>query len=359
MPIGIIEGIELNGISCVLPTNQVFSVDRYANFGKEAVDKIIEKTGVESVFHTYKDQTASDLAFVAAERLIEEKNVQKDKIGALIFVSQTPDYRMPATSFVLQHRLGLSESCICFDINLGCSGYVNGLFAISSLMKSSNIDQALLLVAETPSKRISPLDRSLSMIFGDCGTATLLEKKIDAEIMRFKFKSMGGKFDKIIVPAGAYRNINASHERIASENGIIRSGYDTYMDGQDVFSFSILDVPPFIKGFLNETGTNQADYDKIILHQANQFILKQIAKKLKANILKVPISMLKYGNTSSTSIPLALAFSKENENDFGVKRTLLAGFGIGLSIAVADVHIDYNDILPIIHSDLNYSDGIL
>lgn len=354
--IGRIENIAIKGLACALPTIKIASVSRYDDFGKEAVDKIINKTGVESIYKTTEEQTASDLAYVAAKDLLEKKNIDIQSIGALILVTQTPDYRLPATACVLQYRLGLSEECICFDINLGCSGYVNGLYTIASIMRSSDIKKALLLVAETPTKRISPLDRSLSMLFGDCGTATLLEKDNDAVSMVFKFKTFGERFKKIIVPAGGYRNINASSERVMWADGNIRSDYDTYMNGQDVFSFSITEVPEFIKEFMAEINTSEADYNYFVMHQANQYILKQIGKKLKADSSKIPISMIHYGNTSSTSIPLTLAYLTE-QGAKGRLRFLLSGFGVGLSWGSADVVIDIADILPIIFTADHFNEG--
>jgi 3-oxoacyl-[acyl-carrier-protein] synthase-3 len=353
---GRIENISIKGLACALPTTRIASVSRYDDFGKEAVDKIIKKTGVESIYKTTEEQTASDLAYVAAKDLLEKKNIDIQSIGALILVTQTPDYRLPASACVLQYRLGLSEECICFDINLGCSGYINGLYAIASIMSNSNINRALLLVAETPTKRISPLDRSLSMLFGDCGTATLLEKDKDAVPMSFQFKTFGERFKKIIVPAGGYRNMNASFDRVMWADSNIRSDYDTYMNGQDVFSFSITEVPQFIKEFMSANNTCEADYDCIILHQANQYILKQIAKKLNADESKIAISMIHYGNTSSTSIPLTLAYSNTQEPKRKL-RVLLSGFGVGLSWGSADVAIDTADILPIIHSNDYFKEG--
>jgi 3-oxoacyl-[acyl-carrier-protein] synthase-3 len=357
MSIGTIEGISIKGISCAVPTDRIDSVSRYVDFGKEAVDKIIDKTGVESLFISKTEQTSSDLAFVAARELLVSRKVDPNSIGALVFVTQTPDYRLPATAFVLQHRLGLPEECICFDINLGCSGYINGLFTLSSIMKISDVNRGLLLVAETPSKRISPLDRSLSMIFGDCGTATLIEKEETPFSMHFKFKSLGEKFKKIIIPSGRNRNFDGSKERVLWGDGNIRSDYDTYMNGQDVFAFSITEVPAFIKSHMKVLGTTQADYDKIILHQANQYILKQIMRKLKADTLKTPIPMVKYGNTSSTSIPLSLSFLKEEMSAQGSHRLMMVGFGVGLSIASVDLYINMDDVLPVIHSDEAYLHG--
>ncbi len=353
---GRIENIAISGISCALPTTRVDSVSRYNDFGKEAVDKIISKTGVETIYKTREEQTASDLGHVAAENLIDKLGIEKDTIGALIVVTQTPDYRLPATAFVLQHRLGLPEECICFDINLGCSGYVNGLVVASSIMKSSNVQRALLIAAETPTKRISPLDRSLSMIFGDCGTATLLEKDQNASPIVYAVKSFGDRFKKIIVPAGAYRNIGASTERVEWADGNIRSDYDTYMNGQDVFAFTIMEVPRYLLGFMEENQTSEKDYDYFILHQANQYILKQIARKLKADESKIPISMIHYGNTSSTSIPLTIAFAK-TQGVSGKKRVLMSGFGVGLSWGAIDAYIDVAGIQPIVHTDSSYGEG--
>lgn len=353
-----IRNVEIAGISCVLPIQKVDALSRVDTFGEEAVNKIINKTGVKSIYKSMPEQTASDLAFVAAKQVIESNNISPDTIGALILVTQTPDYRLPATACVLQHRLGIPEECICFDINLGCSGYVNGLYAISALMGSGNINKALLLVAETPTKRISPLDRSLSMIFGDCGTATLLEYKEDASDMYFSFKTFGERFKKIIVPAGGWRNFNASTERVEWGDGNIRSDYDTYMNGQDVFSFTITEVPIYIQEFMNYLNKNESSYDYFILHQANNYILRQIAKKLKTDSMKVPISMEQYGNTSSTSIPLLLSFLKDNKVT-GLKKCLMSGFGVGLSWAATDLTIDFNNVLPITHSDDYYTEGFV
>lgn len=352
-----IRNIAVKGISCALPTTRVDSIRRYKDFGKEAVDKIIDKTGVQSIYKSHEKQTASDLAYVAAKNLLKEKDIDPNSIEALILVTQTPDYRLPATACVLQYRLGLPEECICFDINLGCSGYVYGLYSISSIMNNSNVKRALLLVAETPTKRISPLDRSLSMLFGDCGTATLLEKNDLAKPIFFAFKTLGDRFKKIIVPAGGYRNFNAPVERTVWADGNIRSDYDTYMNGQDVFSFSISEVPQFIKEFMSDLNTDESDYDYIVLHQANQYILKQIGRKLKADISKIPISMIHYGNTSNTSIPLTLAYLKSQDRVMEEKKILMSGFGVGLSWAAAQVSINFDDILPIVHTDDYFKDG--
>ena len=211
----------------------------YSKFGKEAVDKFVNMTGVYRVCQARENQTASDLAYVAATNLFKHKNIDPKSIGALVFISQGPDYRLPATACVLQYRLGLPQECICFDVNLGCSGYVFGLNIIASLMNDSNIDRALLLVGDTSTKGISPEDKSSSMLFGDSGSATLLEKTNNQEdVIKFHLKTDGSRFKAIIKPAGAYRNLNASKERVLWKvDGNVRSDYDTYMNGTEVFIF--------------------------------------------------------------------------------------------------------------------------
>lgn len=351
-----IDSIKIKGISCALPDNMVLSSSRSQEFGKDTVNRIIENVGVQSVFISVKEQTASDLSYLAAKRLIDEFNIEPESIGALIFVTQTPDYRIPSTAFVLQYRLGLSENCICYDINLGCSGYINGLYSISTLINSTDVKRALLLVGETPSKRISPLDRSLSIIFGDCGTATLLEKDDKAKPMIFSFKTFGEKYNRIIIPAGGYRNPVASEERIEYEEGNFRSKYDTYMNGQDVFSFTVFEVPDYLKAFISSLNKTIDDYDYFFLHQANIFILKQIAKKMKVDPGKILKSLDRYGNTSSTSIPLTISTLKETSPK-GVFKALFSGFGVGLSWAAADVELDMDCVLNVIHSNEFYTNG--
>lgn len=355
---GSIQNISIKGIACAVP-NQVRDAEFwYDKFGEEAVDKFIKMTGVKRVCQSIKEQTASDLAFVAAEKMLKEKEIDPKSIGAVVFVSQGPDYRMPATAFVLQHRLGISEDSICFDVNLGCSGYVNGINIVASLMNSSNINRALLLVGDTSTKGISSEDKSSAMLFGDAGSATLLEKNdgLDSQI-DYHIRSDGNRFKAIIKPAGAYRNLNSSTERVLwPVDGNIRSDYETYMNGTDVFTFTISEVPKLIKEFLSDSEMSVDDYDCYSMHQANLYILRQIAKKVKIPLEKMPISMDRFGNTSVTSIPLTLSDKYGNDNE-GQVNTLMCGFGVGLSWGVVSATIKKTDILPIIYSNDYYKDG--
>lgn len=351
----ILNDISIEGISCAVPKNRVDSTEFYDKFGKEAVDSFVDMTGVKSTYRTPEEQTASDLCFAAARNLIEKKNIDKESVGALVFISQTPDYRLPATAFVLHKRLGLNKNCMAFDVNLGCSGFVYGLNIVGSLMKTSNIENAILLFGDTSIKTTSPEDRSSIMLFGEAGSATLLSKvkgkKITGTLM-----SDGEGFKAIIMPSGAYRNLNGSHERVMWGDGNIRSDYDGYMNGTDVFSFTISEVPSIIKKYMQSNDTSPDSYDSLVLHQANMFILKQISKKTKFPMEKTPVSMDRYGNTSGTSVPLTLCDFYAGTEPKTV-RTLMSGFGIGLSWGVIDAILDTENILPIVFTDEYYTEG--
>lgn len=357
MPKGSYNNIKISGIVTAVPDNKRDTDYWYDKFGQKAVDRFTKMTGVVSVYQSHEKQTASDLAFVAARELLKKKNIDKDSIGALIFITQGPDYRLPATANVLQFRLGLSDNTICFDVNLGCSGYVNGINIVAALMESSNISRALLLVGDTSTKGVSKEDASVAMLFGDAGAATLLEKCETNDKINYWLKTDGNRFKAIIKPAGAYRNLNAPRERtLWTVDGNVRSEYDTYMNGTNVFTFTISDVPKLINNFLEWQNASTNDYDSLIFHQANTYIIKQVMKKIKATKEQTPISMDRYGNTSVTSIPLTLSDYYGYKESKSIK-TLMSGFGVGLSWGVVDAVINTEDIFPIIETDEYFTDG--
>lgn len=360
----LLENIAIKGITCAVPENVVSTYSFYDKFGREYVDSFIATTGVKESHRTLEEQTASDLCFVAAEKLIEAKKIDKESIGLMVFVSQTPDYRLPATACVLHKRLGLEKSCIAFDVNLGCSGYVYGISIVGSMMNSLNIDYALLLNGDTCTKTNSPEDKSEYMLFGDAGAATLLCReegsKISGELM-----TDGEGFKAIIMPSGAYRNRQGSHERTMWGDGNIRSDYDGYINGTDVFSFTISQVPRMINRVMKAEDSTPDNYDALILHQANQMIHKQISKKTKFSMDKIPISIDRFGNTSSVSIPLTLcdAYGSNCPEDEATKdendriKLLMCGYGIGLSWGAISTQIDKKDILPLIETSDYYTEG--
>lgn len=353
------SNIKIEGIACAVPSNKENLVDRYSSvFGEEAISKFSKMTGVLSRHLAHKEQTASDLAFVSTCNLLKAKNINVQNIGALLFVTQTPDYRLPSTACVLHKRLGLPKDCVAFDVNLGCSGYVYGLQLLASLMANSNIKHGLLLAADTINKCIAPSDRSSRMLFGDAGSSTLLSKKSKENVMKMSFKTDGQGFKAIIIPAGACRNLDDSNENTLWDDGNERSNYDLFMNGTDVFNFTISEVPKLINEFMLETQTTPASYDCFPMHQANVFILKQVAKRCKIPMDKLPISMDRYGNTSVASIPITLADTYGTEHGKIIK-TLMCGFGVGLSWGAVSAEINTDVILPIVESDDFYTEGAM
>jgi len=361
LPTGILNNIEIKGIACVVPDNKVLSEAFYETFGKDSVDKFISMTGVKSRNISIKQQTASDLCYLSAKRLMNSLAWTSDTIDAVLFISQTPDYRLPSTACVLHERLGLGNNCLSFDINLGCSGYVYGIQVAGSLMQKGDIKRILLLCGDTISKVLSPMDKSSYMLFGDCGSATALEwsQKNKENDIKYMLKTKGSGYKSIIVPSGCYRNMDGSAVRTEIEEGIIRSDYELYMNGMDVFNFTISDVPKTINEFVQYYSIPLSDIDALILHQANLFMLKHIAKKLKFPFDKVPITIDNYGNTSIASIPLTIAdsFNARLNNSGQELNLLLSGFGVGLSWGVIYIKLEPEVFLSIDRSNEYYTNG--
>lgn len=349
------NGIGIAGIACAVPDNEVTVESFKSVFGEETPAKFTAGTGIESMYKALPDQTAGDLAYAAAENLFSHLDVDRSKIGALVFVTQSPDYRRPATACVLQHRLNLSMDCLAMDVGLGCSGFVYGLQTTMSLMEKSDIEYGLLLLGETASKLVDPLDKSIVMMYGDAGAAVLLERRQDAKLSTL-LRTDGDRFKSIVLPAGGFRDMYPSRVKFMCNDGIERSLYDIYMEGTSVFSFSISDVPQAINDYFIKSGTTTEDYDLFCFHQANQFIIKQLSKKLKLSKEKVPMSLNRYGNTGGISIPLTLC-TNFGDSNLGTKNVLMVGFGIGLSWGVSSTEIDLNRVFSVIKTKEWFVDG--
>ena len=358
MPFFRYSNISISGIAAAVPTERV-SVDSFrVQYGDEAVDKFTSMTGIKEFRRTKEHQTASDLGYVAAEKILNEKNIDRNSIGALVFVAHSTDYRRPATACVLHKRLGLSKECAAFDIGLGCSAVAYGIQTICSMMSNSDIQFGLLIVGESLTKMVNPNDRSVNMLFGDGGAAILFEKTDKDAHINVLLKSDGNGYKAIIAPAGGFRNLNASHDDMVWPDGNTRSLYNTYMNGTDVFSFTITDVPKSVKEFFEKTQTSPDDYDCFAFHQANQYIHKQLSKKLKTPMDKMPLCLDRYGNTSAPAPALALC-DAYGEKDEGIIKTLFCCFGVGLSWGVASAEIDSKDIFPVIETDEVFEEGII
>ena len=355
---GVFDGFEISGVATAVPNHKVRSSEYEPIFGDEVVKKIVKSTGVNESYHSIPEQTASDLAYEAAKHLFDEMNTDKDSVGILVFVCSHTDYVGPATAFVLHKRLRLSEDCVPFDVNLNCSAPVYGLYIILSMLNSGNAKRGLLLIGDTTTKVVSPYDTS-RLLFGDAGAAILVEKKKSAvSEINIGLKADGTRFKSIISPGGGFRNPNASHEMELCEDGIRRSDYNLFMNGMDVFSFTMTDVPKLFEEFMNEFHVTGDNVDALILHQANAFIIKHLVKKIGIPMEKVPISLDRYGNVSGVSVPLTLcdSYGYVSGKQFNL---MLSGFGVGLSWGVATLTLKTDVVLPIIHTDEFYTEGIV
>jgi 3-oxoacyl-[acyl-carrier-protein] synthase-3 len=344
-----IKHIRLAGICAVVPGKTESNLD-YDSITTEERQRLIKYVGIERRRVAPDGITTSDLCFEAADNLIRKLGWDTAEIQIVIFVSQSPDYYLPATAVILQDRLGLSRNCLAFDINLGCSGYVYGLSVISAMMTGSGIRKGLLLTGDISSRYCSKEDKSTYPMFGDAGSATAIELNDDQEACHFNLMSDGSSHQAIIVPDGGCRNWFSETSLMKADisKGIKRSRLDLALNGIDVFNFSINRVPKLIKELLDFSETEIDDYDYFVFHQANRLINETIRKKLAIDPEKLPYSISEFGNTSSASIPLTIV-SQINE-DFETRplSMLLCGFGVGLSWGAVALKTRMPKCLPVI-----------
>jgi len=342
------SNVGISAISACVPKTIADNKALNSILPEEEVLKIIENIGIKEKRFVDDDVCSSDLCFKAAEQLFVDNIVDRSSIDVLIFLSQTPDYKIPATAPILQHRLGLPKTTLCFDINLACSGYVYALSTAFAYASLQGINRVLLLVGETFSKITSPLDKVNAPLYGDAGTATLIEKGDFADSHFILYSDGAGK-DAVIVPAGQYRNPTTAEniKEIEKEDGNIRSDHQIYMDGMDVFNFALGVVPKGIKEIVSTTQTTLEEVDYIVFHQANKFMTDFFVKKLKYPLEKVPYSLDKFGNTSSATIPLTISSELKTE-DLKGKKVILCGFGAGLSWATALMDFKNCNVSPVI-----------
>lgn len=328
----VVQNVAIKGVSAAVPKNIIENKDIYqTQWG--GVDNFLETTGIYRHRNATREICSSDLCVSAAERLITELAWAKDSIDAVVFVSQTPDYLEPATSCIIQNRLGLSTDCMTIDIQLGCSGWVHAMSVLASLMQNGTIKRGLVLAGDTPSKNCSVNDKSTYPLFGDAGTATALEYDSTAPSMQFLMNTDGEGYKVIIIPDGGYRNQVNTDSLIEKDNGdgIVSSGVNVSMDGMSVFSFAISKAPKSIKSIAEMNGVNLEKVDFVLLHQANLFMNEKIRKKLKLTPEQVPYSLRDFGNTSCASIPLTMVTQCKNKYESSKLTSIGCGFGIGLS----------------------------
>lgn len=339
------KNVGIKAMSACVPQKIVCNKDLGYLIPEEEIEKTIQNIGVVERRVVDDDVCASDLCYKAALQLMEDNQISPDRIDVLLFMSQTADYRIPATAPVLQHRLGLSTDTLCLDLSLGCSGFV---FALSTAYAYANMGlRVLLLDGETFSKIVNKRDKVDWPLYGDGATATLVEQG-DFEESVFILKSDGSGKDAVIIRDGM-RNKITQDSCIEKEekDGNIRTGLEVYMDGMAVFNFAMKRVPKSIKEIVEITGTTMDDINWLVFHQANKFMTDFFTKKLKFDKERVPYCIQKYGNTSSTSVPLTIVSELQDKLKDG-NRVVMSGFGAGLSWGTASIVFNGCKISPVI-----------
>lgn len=332
MAIFSIPDISIAGIAASVPKKQLSNRD-YDLLSEKEQNFFIKTVGVETRRAADRGTTTSDLCYASAESLMKGLEWKPDEIELLIFVSQSRDYIIPATAGILQDKLGLPKSCVALDISLGCSGYVYGLSVMGRMMTGGAIKKGLLLVGDVSTQTTSFKDKSTYPLFGDAGTATAIEFVPGVADMSFNLQTDGAGYEAIIIPDGGIRNLASKdsfiYEKI--DEGIERNKYHIALDGMEVFNFSLREVPPNIRALAEYAGVSLEEIDYFVMHQANKIMNESIRKKLKIEPEKYPYSIVEYGNTSSASIPLTIVTKLSDEASGKELKTLLSGFGVGLS----------------------------
>lgn len=338
-------GSRILDLAAYLPEQLLTNDELAALYPDWPADKILAKTGINVRHVAAPDQTAGDLAFEAARKLLAQGRVALADIDFIILCTQAPDYVLPTTACVLQHRLGIATSAGAFDINLGCSGFVYGLSVAKGLVETGAARCVLLLTADTYSRYIHPQDKSVRTLFGDGAAATAIvaddgDDAGAASIGPFVFGTDGSGSHNLIVPAGGFRR--PRDERSGDEqtdgSGNVRSDEHLYMNGAEVMAFSLREVPKAVDALLHKAQCTTDDIDLFVLHQANKFMLEALRKRLKVPEEKLPVRVRDWGNTVSSSIPLALIALRDEGKLPSGTATMLVGFGVGYSWAACLVN---------------------
>jgi len=338
MPFTTFQHLSLRGVTvCTGPLRRTLD-DEAALFrdNPEQLKRLRDFVGIEARWIAPKGLTTLDLGEAAARRLIDSLPCDPAGIDALIFVTQTPDHFQPSNANILHGRLGLPKTVAAFDVNQGCSGWVYGLWLAGSLIESGACQRVLLLAGDTVTQKIHPQDRAIVPLFSDACSATLLERGDKANPFTFDLYSDGTGHRAICIPGGGHRHWDdpSLREEQTDADGNVRTGENLFVNGLEVFNFTLREETTSLKAFLEKLKLSADDIDALVLHQANHFILKNLAQRLGFPIAKVPVGTLRaYGNQSSASIPMVLCHDLGERLQGESLCLLLSGFGVGLSWA--------------------------
>jgi len=333
-------GARVIGIASHLPERVETNEDLAREHPDWQMDKLAEKSGILERRVAGPQETALDLAFQAASRLLGRGLVDPAEIDYLVYCTQAPEFLLPSGACILQHRLKLGRHIGAFDFNLGCSGYVYGLQVADALIRSGAARHVLLVTADTYSKYIHPGDRSTRTLFGDGAAATLLGPGQTWEgAGPFVLGTDGGGAMNLCVPSGGLRLPRSAETAVeqVDEAGCVRSRDNLYMNGPALYTFALTVVPKCIAALLAKAGRTLADYDWFVLHQANKFMLESLVAKCRLPAEKMLYEYERIGNTVSSTIPIALQAHVESGAIRPGQRLLLAGFGVGYSWAAGEL----------------------
>jgi 3-oxoacyl-[acyl-carrier-protein] synthase-3 len=321
------------GIQPALPEQKLDNDQLASEYEGWSAEKIFAKTGIRIRRIATAGECASDLAFRAAEALIAHEQLDRSSVDFLLYCTQTPDYILPTTACILQHRLRLPTTCGALDFNLGCSGYVYGLGLAKALIDSGQARTILLLTADTYSRLLNQADKSVRTLFGDGASATLVvSRQPETLIGPFIYGTDGSGAGNLIVHAGGMRQPAVPEaELVPDDSGNARTVNDLYMNGTEIFNFTLRAVPQAVEQLLQTAGIAQDAVDLFVFHQANRFMLDHLRRKLRIPQEKFVIAMEDVGNTVSSTIPIALHQAQAQGRLAPGTLVMLVGFGVGYS----------------------------
>jgi 3-oxoacyl-[acyl-carrier-protein] synthase III len=332
----------LAGICTCLPTRRFDNFVDAVEFSDEEIRKVTGMAGVAARRLAGESVCSSDLCSVAAQRILNSLGWEPASIDALIMVTQTPDYFLPSTACVVHRRLGLADHCAAFDVGLGCSGYPYGIWLAAMMLQGGGVRRALVLHGETPTRFSDRADRSVSLLFGDAGSATALEvPDLPCADWHYALHSDGSTYESMIIESGGFRDRFGTDPR----------KHCVAMNGALIFNFTIKRVPALIDETLAGAGVSLGEVDYFIFHQSNQYIIKHVCSKKSLPLEKVPIILKEFGNTGGPSIPLTLTEGGLLRPKARALRLLLLGYGVGLSWGSALVELDPRAVLEKIELD--------
>lgn len=337
------SGARIAAVCTCVPTRRFDNLTDSTEFSDEEIRKVTGMAGVAARRLAGDTVCSSDLCITAAQRALDRLGWKPDSIDAVIMVTQTPDYFLPSTACVVHHRLGLADHCAAFDVGLGCSGYPYGIWLAAMMLQGGGVRRVLVLHGETPTRFSDKADRSVSLLFGDAGSATALEAIHPGSTAdwHYALHSDGRGYNTMIIESGGFRDRFGSDPR----------KHCVSMNGALIFNFTIKRVPALIDETLTGAGITSNDIDYFIFHQSNQFIMKHLCAKQSLSLEKVPIILKEFGNTGGASIPLTLTEGKLIRPNDRTLRLMLLGYGVGLSWGSALVDLDPNAILESVEFD--------